>query len=386
MHDTARDEIATHRHQLVKPWTLTLFGSEQSKPLYPKWAKTYGETGNDEVSCFLNTSDGGYLLGGSTYSAGYEEIYLVKIDFHCNIQWNRTYAYGRLRSVIATDDGGYLLVALRSWCGQYGECAWLIQIDSLGNVIWSRTYVGYGEYDELRSAIRTSDGGYLLAGAARYLGPVWHTEDGWLLKVNATGDVLWNKTYNGWIDVEYGFDSKDQFCVVRATNDGGYVMAGDTIDVRMGHMYWLVKVDSSLNVQWNMTFGRAGVDCEISDLVIVEDGGYLLAGNAGVIKVDENGTVLWTQTTYPGIVNGMLKRGNGRYLFCGYTECFGSGGSDVWLAEVDASGELVWNGTYGEACDDGARVLIETTDGYALAGWTSSFGLEGTDFLLVTFG
>ena len=181
----------------------------------------------------------------------------------------------------------------------------------------------------------TSDGGYALAGFTDSFGA--GNYDAWLVKVDASGNAMWNKTYGG--------AASDYAASVVLTNDGGYALAGYTSSFgAVGGDAWLVKVDASGNAMWNKTYGGAASDYAMS-VVLTSDGGYAMAGE---------------------------------------TDSFGAGNNDFWLVKVDASGNMLWNKTYGGALSDVAWSVVLTSDGgYAMAGETASFGAGGGDFYLV---
>jgi len=183
--------------------------------------------------------------------------------------------------------------------------------------------------------VQTSDGGYALAGYTNSSGA--GNYDFWLVKTDSSGNAQWNKTYGGAL--------RDVARVLMQTSDGGYALAGNTYSFGSGDEdSWLVKTDSSGNAQWNKTYGGMYEDNTYS-LVQTTDGGYALAG---------------------------------------YTASFGAGGQDFWLIETDASGNAQWNQTCGGTGVEGAYSLVQTSDeGYALAGYTDSFGAGDYDFWLV---
>jgi parallel beta-helix repeat protein len=235
--------------------------------------------------------------------------------------------------------------------------------------------------------IQTGDGGYALAGQTTSLGA--GLSDFWLVKTNPAGTSQWNKTY-GWSNYDIAHSLK-------RTNDGGYAVAGSTQSSGPGtEDFFLVKTDSSGNAQWNKTYGGAKGDVAHSVVQSI-DGGFALAGEtqsygAGaydfwVIKVNSSGNLEWSKTYGGGgsdIPRFMLQTSDGGYALTGYTYSFGTGGSDFWLAKTDALGTAQWNKTFGGLSSDCAFSAVLTGDGgYALAGYTTSFGAGGYDFWLV---
>jgi hypothetical protein len=162
-------------------------------------------------------------------------------------------------------------------------------------------------------------------------------EDFWLIRTDANGDVVWNKTYGG--------ASNDVAWSLVQTNDEGYVLAGYTESFGAGSRdAWLVETDSAGNEVWNRTYGGAGDDRAIS-LLVTLDGGY---------------------------------------AFAGYGSPYVVGGTDFWLVKTDSSGNMQWNKTCGGENEDYVQSLVQTNDeGYAMAGGTYSYGAGSCDFWLV---
>jgi hypothetical protein len=194
---------------------------------------------------------------------------------------------------------------------------------------WNKTYGGtYGEW--ALALMQTNDGGYALAGITGSFGA---GGDSWLVKTDASGNMQWNQTYGG-------INTDDTFALVQTT-DGGYALAGQTLSFGAGNWdFWLVKTDASGTMQWNRTYGGTDWDVALA-LVQTSDGGYALAG--------------WTMS-------------------------FGAGNRDYWLVKTDAAGNMQWNKTYGGTDYDEAYALVQTSDGgYALAGYTISFGVGSSN-------
>ena len=152
-------------------------------------------------------------------------------------EWNKTYGGANsevARSVIQTSDGGYLLAGQTQSFGAGGTDFWLVKTDSMGNMEWNKTYGGT-KNDIAFSVVETSDGGYVLTGRTNSFG--LGIADFWLIKVDSSGDHQWNKTYGGT-----GVDAAR--CVVQ-TSDGGYILAGFTESFGAGGQDgWLIKVAS----------------------------------------------------------------------------------------------------------------------------------------------
>ena len=355
------------------------------------WNQTYGGTNYDVARASVQTGDGGYALAGWTesFGAGSYDFYLVKTDSIGNMQWNKTYGGtgdDGAFALVQTGDGGYALAGYTWSFGAGSSDAWLVKTDSIGNMQWNKTYGGT-DYDEAFALVQTGDGGYALAGDTYSFGA--GGDDAWLVKTDSIGNMQWNKTYGGTGD--------DRAFALVQTGDGGYALAGDTTSFGAGsYDAWLVKTDSIGNMQWNKTYGGTSWD-EAFALVQTGDGGYALTGETesfGVgsadfylVKTDSIGNMQWNKT-YGGTdydeALALVQTGDGGYALTGYTESFGVGSADFYLVKTDSIGNMQWNKTYGGTGDDVAFALVQTGDGgYALAGYTTSFGAGGANFWLV---
>jgi predicted secreted protein len=309
----------------------------------PGWSKTYGGTNAELAQALVRTSDGGYALAGYTNSsgAGSYDAWLVKTDSAGDTQWNKTYGgtkddFGL--ALVQTSDGGYALAGCTNSFGVGGYDFWLVKTDSNGNMQWNKTYGGSGD-DYAGGLVQTSDGGYALAGYNFTFG-VGSWNVGWLVKTNSTGDMQWNKTYGG--GGIFGGTTNE----LVQTSDGGYALGGWTASYSVGGWNdpWLVKTNSAGDMQWNKTYASPGGG-QAYALVQTSDGGYALTG---------------------------------------FIISSGAIGFDAWLVKTDSNGNALWSKTYGGAGKDVAYAFVQTSDGgYALAGSTNSLGAGSYDLWLV---
>jgi len=245
------------------------------------WEKIYGSlAGTYEVGVHYmsQTSDGGYIIGG--YEDALVGMLYLKTDSSGNISWGK-FVYGSIgtygtESIQQTSDGGYVIT---------GNGGWLIKTDASGNITWSKSYIN------LRStfAQQTSDGGYMMAGITNSYGSGGF--DRYLMKTDASGNVSWCKTYGGTLD--------DDLRSAQQTADGGYVLAGTTYSFGAGGSdAYVVKTDASGNLLWSKTYGSAGDDFA-SSVQETSGGGYIIAGQTTsfssgaysvyLIRTDANG-------------------------------------------------------------------------------------------------
>ena len=359
--------------------------------LTPGWSTTYGGASADVALSVVPTADGGYVLGGRTasFGAGYYDGWLGKTDAHGILQWNQTYGstggdYGA--AAVATADGGYALAGFTYSFGAGMEDYWLVKTSANGTMEWQRTYGG-ANADWALSAVQTEDGGYALAGSTYSFGAGgW---DAWLVKTYADGTFQWGLTYGGAAD-DHGH------CVIQ-TADGGYALAGYTDSFGSGgYDAWLVKTNVNGVLEWQRAHGGPGSE-EARVVVQTADGGYALACttdsfgagfyDAWLVKTYADGTFQWG-LTYGGAgmdyASAVIQTGEGGYAVAGYTASFGAGLDDAWLVKTDAQGNMQWNRTYGGSLFDYAHAVVPTRDGgYVLAGSTDSGGAGLSDVWLV---
>jgi len=238
-----------------------------------EWRQHYGGLGYDFFKSLIETSDGGYAIGGS-FSLDYEDpfadrdFWLVKTDSYGNMEWNQTYGkaagegYDYANALVEASDGGYLLVGN---AGLYlvESKVWVIKTDERGNMEWNQRYGGR-EQAGANSVVKTSDGGYALAG--------YISGDFWLIKIDESGNMEWNQTYSK-------LGSEEAYSLVEPS-DGGYALAGYT---RKGQLNtgvtegWLVKTDANGNEVWSQTYGGTGLYF-VQSLVETSDGAFAMAG------------------------------------------------------------------------------------------------------------
>jgi hypothetical protein len=198
------------------------------------------------------------------------------------------------RSIIQSSDGGYVVAGFTQSFGAGGADFYVVKLDSSGNIVWTKT-IGGSNWDVAYSIIQSSDGGYIVAGLTYSFGA--GDSDIYLVKLDSSGNTVWTKTIGGsnW-DVAYS---------IIQSSDGGYAVAGETYSFGAGGRdIYLVKIDSSGNVQWTKTIGGSYEDAAIS-IIQSSDGGYAVAGGtqsfgAGywdiyVVKMDANGNVCFSQ-------------------------------------------------------------------------------------------
>lgn len=365
-------------------------------PLTPdiEWEKTYGSDTNDWGNCVAKTSDSGYIVcgtyGRNVWSLWFSYLYLVKVDAAGKEQWDQVlgeYTMDHIgKSVQQTSDGGYIIAGEQGAGFRYD--AFVIKTDGSGNILWSRVVGAYDAYDSGRCLQETPDGGYIVAGTTQSYGA--GGADAWLIKFDANGNQLWNRTYGG--------PNMDIGDFIDRTADGGYVIFGSTDNFGTSGSTdaWMIKTDGNGVEQWNKTFG--GVDYEEAmSGQQTTDGGYIFAGtkqvadgttDIWVVKTDADGTKVWEQTlggTDYDTGYSVQQTSDGGYFIVGdYTNTV-TMNPDVYAAKLGNDGSMKWNETFDRnGTEDRGYYGIQTTDhGYIITGLTGNMMDAASDVWLI---
>ena len=342
--------------------------------------KTFGGTGSDAgVSC-LQTIDGGYVITGliENFGAGGTDIILIKTDALGDTLWTKTFGGSNDdggRSFQQTRDSGFIITGFSvSFNNIY-----LIKTNSTGNLLWTKTFGGTGS-PEGESVIQTSDGGYFISGDGSNIN---------LIKTDANGDTLWTRNFGG--------TGPCKTYSVQQTNDGGYVITGYAHGSVTSVDYYLLKLNATGDSLWSKTYGSMG-DEEGRSLIQTNDGGYMIAGNTifgfgatgediYLLKLDSSGNVLWSKT-YGGInedrAYSIVQTADMGFIISGSTMSFGAGDKDVYLLKTDSNGIVQWSKTFGGSGWDEARSVRKAADGgYIITGFSASFNAGDFDIYLI---
>ncbi len=264
---------------------------------------------------------------------------------------------------------------------------------------WQKTYGGTG-LDDATCIQQTSDGGYIVSGRSESKdGDVTGNHgsfDYWIVKLTNTGAITWEKSFGGSDD--------DVARCVRQTNDGGYIVVGQSKstdgDVTGNHGnydFWIVKLTSSGTLEWEKALGGTGDD-EARSIIQTSDGGYIVVGfsnstdgdvtgNHGgyddwIVKLSSVGAIEW-EKSFGGTLDEQafeVKQTNeGGYIVSGYAfsgdgDVTGHhGGQDYWIIKLSNTGVIEWNKCYGGTGDDWSTGILQTSDGgYVVSGKTTS--------------
>lgn len=350
--------------------------------------KVSGGSSTDWGFCTQQTSDGGYITVGQTQSsgAGQNDVSLIKFDSVGAIVWSKTYggpdSEGGV-SVQQTTDGGFIIVGNTSGYGAGFIDVLLLKTDSNGNLLWTKTF-GESLEESGRSVKQTSDGGYIITGSIQSF--IFGGFNTYLIKTDGLGNLQWTKSF-GLTNADYGN-------CVEETIDGGFIIVGTWQSPSLEEVY-VIKTDALGNILWTNAYGFIQYDYgEYIEQTL--DGGYIITGSTQgfgkfelfLLKIDGLGNYQWAKRIGDNCsANCVRQTSDGGYVFTGYVaEDFASTALNVLLAKTDSLGDLAWSYSYGGSgyTDDEGVSFQKTNDrGYVITGYTKSFGSGLNDMYLI---
>jgi len=360
---------------------------------------SYGSASLDKC----NDVNGGYILAGeSKNSEGDQSIVLTKTDAQGTITWSIAYLNGVFEmpnSVLNVTGGGYLVAGERYPDTGPSELAYIFQVDNQGAMQWSRIYDSGGNMAEALAAKNTKDGGYIIAGRAEktivanniFMNMSSEMRYLYLLKIDRKGDPVWSKKYH----------TGEQVRMTRANDvfscaDGGFIVAGEfqhntsRKDLDMG----LLKVDKLGTVVWAKQFGGAKMDAG-TEVIETQDGGYVLAGEtesfgAGaldicLIKTDKTGKKLWSKT-YGNAgfdqIGSITELKNGNIVIVGKSSGHNNEFVNAIVIVIDKNGNKVSTNAFGGPSMDNAVAVKAMSDGILVGGNTLNTASGSMDMTL----
>jgi hypothetical protein len=340
-----------------------------------QWQKCIGGSGGEGDPQIVATADGGYIVGADSTSNisgnktencyGASDYWVVKLDSVGNVVWDKTLGginTDTFSCIVATNDGGCLVggTSRSNASGNKTENIigfelgsdnvdyWVVKLNAVGGIEWQNTIGGYGD-DRLTSIVASPDGGYLIGGfsVSGVSGDKTENNKGfgdyWILKLDAIGNILWDKTIGG--------DSSDRMTSIINTNDNGFLVGGYSTSGISGDKtavsydndgftpdYWVVKLGETGNIIWQRTLGGLGWD-QLTSLCQDGSGNFLIGGGS-----DANLSFDKTENS--------------------------RGGVDFWMVKLNSEGTTLWDKTLGGAEGDAilAMTYQPTDNSFILAG------------------
>ena len=346
--------------------------SIENKNYELNYIKSFGGSNDDEANDIINTSDGGFMvIGSSTSSDGLiqnkmgleSDIILMKFDSDKSIEWVKNYGGSkddRGQSVVEVSGIGYALLGYSM--SNDGDASnnegfhdnWVILIDSKGDIIWEKSY-GFSGHDHAYNIIKTKDGnlffnGFLDVTASRGLGStkkvgksIKHgVGEFWCHKIDLGGNILWRK-YFGGTNNDRSYDSVE-------TSDGDFLIVGSSesndIDIsspKGSYDIWVIKLSSNGDLLWERSYGGSKYE----------------TANSIIQSADKKIHILGSTLSNDKNIS------------------FQMGSSDLWLLTIDSDGNLLGEQTFGGSnFDKGKKIEIDTKDNLWLTGYSRSIDFD----------
>ncbi|MBF9253530.1 DNRLRE domain-containing protein [Pontibacter sp. 172403-2] len=399
------------------------------------WDKTLGGSVSDDLSTIVATADEGFLLGGysnsnksgdkSQDSKGGDDYWIVKLNADGTKAWDKTIGGNgddQLTSMQQTSDGGYILGGTsysdksgdkseeNKQTGYYSTDYWVVKLNAAGEKEWDKT-IGGNSDDQLTFLQQTDDDGYILGGTSFSNKSGDKTQsnnddcdengcsstDYWVVKLNVDGNKEWDKTIGG--------NNFDHLTSLQQTNDRGYILGGFSFSDKSGDKtenskgvfdYWIVKLDPDGTKSWDKTIGGDGSDY-LQSLQQTSDGGYIAGGDSNsdisgdktegsegiddfwIVKLSAEGNKEWDKTiggNYSDQLTSLQQTSDRGFLLGGYFYSDISG-TDFWIIKLNPDGIKSWDKAIGGNSNDILQSLLQTSDGSYIAGGYSDSDASG---------
>lgn len=411
-----------------------LFASFPSWAQSIEWDANYGGSNDEDArrTSMKKTDDGGLILIGHSKSNdldvsgnyGNWDIWVVKIDTLGNIEWEKHYGGSgpdRAKAIVQTDDGGYFLggesgSSDHDVSGNNGNYdIWVLKLDSNGTIEWEKNFGG--TYQESGQAVlQTENGNFLVGGYSsssdQDVSGNYGFQDSWILKLDASGGVIWEEHYGGSND--------DEVIHLLEKENGNYIVSCNSesfdhdVSGNNGQTdAWVFEMDPSGTIQWEDHYGGSSNE-EVSSVARTGNGGYTIAGlssssdqdvsgNYGyfdywVFQIDSTGTLEWERNYGGNDVDrskAIAKGIDGGYVITGMSKSssedvsMNHGAYDYWTIKVDSLGNMEWERNYGGSSGDTAFSIAPVDTGYVMGGISGSDDIDpsnnkgGMDYWIV---
>lgn len=251
-------------------------------------------------------------------------------------------------SAKVTLDKQYIIAGMTSGWGNGNTDVMLAKMDTMGQVIWLKTYGGFSN-DIGKSVVQLADGSYVIAGFTNSFGAGGY--DAYLIKTDVNGNLIWQTTFGG-DDWDFAND------LVEAA-DGSIWVVGNTSSFGNGKKDgFVLKYDIAGNLQWQKYHGGAENE-ELRAIIRTNDNligtvGYTesrgdINGDGYFAKLNLNGDTVFTRSwggPYKDVANDLTQKSSGDYIFCGAKTFSANGTSYAYMCSYSLTGEFIWDNSY----------------------------------------
>lgn len=355
---------------------------------------------------YTNCFDGGGFIPANFHDTGTNGANLViaKLDSNRHTEWTKVYGgTGADAYAVAVEvaGGGYAVLATtssndRDVTGNHGEAdMWLLRLDAGGNIVWQKCYGGpHDEY--ATSIVQTPDGGFALLGVSNGAGgdvPKHYAASGprydydwFMVKTDAAGNTQWTKTIGGTGEEQWArlLIGNDAIYLAGSSSSQDYDCTAPAPPKWTTYDYFLIKMDITGNQLWNRRFGVLSVDAAVAALWDARDSSIIMTGTSGdettwLLKTDASGMTKWERSLGDG------GRGMGRsiaiaqhgYMVVSSVKDDFSHRNDIKLRAMDMDGNTLAIKDFGGTGDEWPNTIVAYRDGFAITGFSDSHGFDG---------
>lgn len=335
-----------------------------------EWMIKIGNSDLNTEKSIQQTTDGGYIVIGNTYSNegegmshhGGSDIWVLKLTNRGEMQWEKTLGGSKdefASSINQTKEGGYIIAGttmsidgdITNKIEENGTDYWVIKLVANGNIQWQKVFGG-DSYDDATDVQETADGGFIVVGSSRSNFKNEKREglldgfndENWVVKLDKNGNLKWQKLFGG-----KGYESPQS---IQQTTDKGFIIVGfannNTISSASNYNFSIIKLNEAGDIQWQKSLGGSNDDYA-NCVQQTKDGGYIIGGT--------------TQSIDGDVINTT------------------GGGKDFWILKLNSIGDFLWQKAFGETANDELYSLQQTKDGgYIMAG---SHGVKDIDGIAI---
>lgn len=358
---------------------------------------TFGGDRDEEGRDIQLAPDDGFITVGTTssFGAGQSDIYLLKVDSNIAYQWSQAIGHAGIengRAVRVHPDGGYLIAGFTNSIGAGGYDGYLVRTDDTGSVIWEKTFGG-ADWDFFYDMVLTDDKGCIAVGQTHSSGA--GNGDAWAVRIDKDGNLVWEKTFGGM--------GEDGANGVELLHNKNVVLAGHNWDeVYKCSRATLWKMDTKGNLIKEIFIPNTTNTSEYISDIYIDSSQILVTGTTqrselyidDIIsyKLDSNFSIIWTSIN-GGIGKPYNKHDrsysilyDNKYVYIlGETTTYGSGESDIYLLRLDPlNGDLLLGATLGNNREEKGYKLLYRNSSFIIAGQTNGFEGEYYDLMILT--
>ena len=356
------------------------------------WSETFGSNQNESVASVIALDNGGFAVAATTETGnGGTDAWIFTLDANGGMIWDETIGGKKddsPSSLIQMPDGGFAMAGTTESKGNGGTDGWVVRLNKEGELLWETT-LGKEHTDEAIDLVAAPDGGLTVVGMTDALEPGNNAP--WIARLDAKGTLM----------AIIALKRKEDVRVTGlARSSDGLILSGWAKATKdHNDAAWAFKIDQNGKVIWESTLAQAGTHERLYSVAIGTDGNPILAGKAQVdddtvgsllMKLDNaTGTPIWSERLFTKgkqlEISDVKIDTNGNILAVGRVGDLEKRDNDIWIAGFDKNGKFAWQVSHGEeGHDEGTSIALSQKNQVIAGGWTGSLGQGGNDAWVAT--